>query len=230
VSRVDLDQLHCCPMTHVGRLIRWLTVRRNFSSARLAAVIALLSAMVAIGAIAPADAQDAQPATELFMDAANGYSIRYPATWKREPTASAPGPGVALFLSTPYRNRMVVSIYPLTTRVTRYSSALYEKIGHDHVDTVVSIYRRLLTLTTIMRVQTENKSDDRSMIFWQGTSARDDRLNDWALVSEHVIPYGSNVMINVIFIGSEKISGISLAEDFGAATDWVMNSLSFTAR
>jgi hypothetical protein len=217
-------------MTDVGKLTRWLTMRRNFSTARLAAVIALLSAIVAIGASAPADAQDAQPATELFTDAANGYSIRYPATWKREPTASAPGPGVALFLSTPHRNRMVVSLYPLTMPVTRYSSALYEKIGNDYVDTVVSIYRRLLRLATIKRVQAKDKSDDRSMIFWQGTSAFDDRLNDWALVSEHVIPYGSNVMINVIFIGSEKISGINLAEDFGAATDWVMDSLSFTAR
>jgi len=189
-----------------------------------------VGAIVAIGASAQVRAQGDQPTTELFTDAANGYSIRYPATWTREPTASAPGPGVTLFLSTPYRNRMVVSIYPLPTHVTRYTPALYEQIGKDHVDTVVSVYRRLLRLTKILRLQTKDLSNDRSMIFWQGTSAIDDRLNDWALVSEHVIPYGSNVMINVIFIGSEKISGINLAKDFGPATDWVMNSLSFTAR
>jgi hypothetical protein len=184
---------------------------------------------VAIGASAQPRAQGARPATELFTDAANGYSIRYPVTWKREPTASAPGPGVTLFLSTSYRNQMVVSIFPLPTRVMRYSSALYEKIGHDHVDTVVSIYRRLLRLTKILRVQTEDKSDDRSMIFWQGTSAFDDRLNDWALVSEHVIPYDSDVMINMIFMGSEMLSGDNVEKD-GADVDWVMNSLSFTAR
>jgi hypothetical protein len=201
----------------------------NFSRTRLAAFIALLGAIVAIGASAQPSAQSAQPATELFTDTDYGYSIRYPVTWKRESTAAAPGPGVTLFLSTPYGSRMVVSIYPLPTHVTRYSSALFEKIGNDDVDTVVSIYRRLLRFDKILRVEVEDKSDDRSMIFWQGTSAFDDRLNDWALVSEHVIPYGSNVMINMIFISSEKVSGVNIVKD-GADLDQVMKSLSFTAR
>jgi hypothetical protein len=201
----------------------------NFSRTRLAVVVALLGAIVAIGASRQPHAQDAQPTTELFTDAANGYSIRYPVTWKREPTASAPGPGVTLFVSTPSRNRMVVSIYPLAIPVTRYSPALYEKVGADHVDTVISFYRALLGLKTVMRHETKDYSDDRAMKFWQGTSAFDDRLNDWALVSEHVIPYGSNVMINIIFMGSVRLSGVNIEED-GKALDQVMSSLSLTAR
>jgi hypothetical protein len=191
-------------------------MRRSFSSLLLSLTVALLSAIAAIGA-------ESQPTTELFTDNANGYSIRYPVTWKREPTGSAPGPGVTLFLSTPDSNHMLVSIYPLPTRVARYSSALFDKIGHDHVDMVLSGYRQFLKLNQILREQPKDRSDDQSMIFWQGTSAIDTSMHPWALVSEHVIRYGSKTMINVIYLGSKDV------EKEGANVDRVMDSLSFTA-
>src|SRR5262249_57120792 len=109
----------------------------------------------------PSDSSD----TQLFTDKKYGYSLRYPATWKREPTASAPGPAVTLFLSTPNHNRLVVSIYPLPSRLERYSSATFDQIGHDHVDTVLSAYRTILKLNKILREQPENHSNDQSMIF-----------------------------------------------------------------
>ena len=192
-------------------------MERNLSRVLVSFTVALLSASGALRA-------DAQSGTDPFTDDANGYSIRYPATWKREPIESAPGPGVRLFLSTPNHNHMLVSIYPLPTRVARYSSALFDKIGHDHVDTVLSGYRQFLKLNQILREQPGDHSDDQSMIFWQGTSAIDTGMHAWALVSEHVIRYGSNMMINVIYLGSKDV------EQEGANVDRVMSSLSFTTR
>lgn len=200
------------------------TMRFNFSKILISLVVVLIGAITASVADGQARTSTPDQATMLFTDEANGYSIRYPITWKREPIASAPGPAVRLFLSTPGRNYMVVSLYPLPTRVMRYSSALFEKVGHDHVDTVVSIYRNLLKFKQSLREQPEDHSDDRSMIFWQGISALDDRQKPWALVSEHVIRYGSDMMINMIFIGSNDVT-----RD-GADMDRVMNSLSFSAR
>lgn len=162
----------------------------------------------------------------LFTDAKYGYSIRYPATWKREPTASAPGPAATLFLSTPRRNQFVVSVYPLPGRVERYSSAKFDQIGHDHVDRVLAAYRGLLKISKVLREQAEDHSNDQAMIFWQGTSALDEKMKDWAIVSTHAIRYGSDFMVNLVFFGSDSNDVVKDGSDMDA----VMNSLSFPGR
>ena len=155
-----------------------------------------------------------------------GYSIRYPGTWKRELVASAPGPAATLFLSTPRRNQFVISIYPLPARVERYSSARFDQIGHDHVDKVLSTYKGLLKIRQILRQQPEDHSNDQAMIFWQGTSALDEKLKDWAIVSTHAIRYGSDFMINLVFFGSDANDVVKDGSD----VDAVMSSLSFSVR
>src|SRR5215472_3423770 len=160
--------------------------------------------------------------TQVFTDEKYEYSIRYPATWKRMATASAPGPPARLYLSTPHHNQLIVSIYPLPARLDRYSSATFDQIGHDHVDTVLSTYRTLLRLKKILREQPEDHSDDRAMIFWQGTSALDEKMRDWVIVSTHVIRYGSDFIINMVFLGG----GSELVKD-GKNMDQVMGSISF---
>jgi hypothetical protein len=84
------------------------------------------------------------------------------------------------------------------------------------------VYRTLLKFNKILREQPEDHSNDQSMIFWQGTSALDEKMKYWALVSTHVIRYGSNFMINMIFFGSNEV------EKDGKSMDAVMDSLSFT--
>ena len=111
----------------------------------------------------------------------------------------------------------------MATHLARYSSAAFERIGHDHVDTVLSTYYQIVQLNQILRTQYEDQSDDRAMIFWHGTSGFDKQMNDWAIVSKHFVGYGSDFMINLIFIGSDS----SDVSDDGAMMDAVMNSLSF---
>jgi hypothetical protein len=158
--------------------------------------------------------------TQVFTDRANGYSVRYPATWKAQPAADRSSP-LVLTLVSPLNARLFVSVYPLPSRVVRYSSTLLERIGHDHVDTVVSYYKTQLKVKTVLREQPEDHSDERAMIFWQGTSAIDGSGNDWAIVSTHAIRYGTATMVNLVYVGNAKT-----AED-GAAMDAVMGSLSF---
>jgi len=200
------------------------TMKCDLSRVRLPLTIILVSAIAVTGANSQPSRQKEQPATESFTDAALGYSIRYPATWKRESTESAPGPGVRLFLATPQRNYMVVSVYPMPTRVKRYSSASFERIGNDDVNKVLEVYKRLLKFEQILREQHEDRSNDQSMVFWQGTSALNPVGNGWALVSQHVVRYDSDVMINMIFIGGKNV------EKDGADMDRVMSSFSLIVR
>lgn len=162
--------------------------------------------------------------TQIFTDERLGYSIHYPRTWKRAATASAPGPAVRLFLVTPHRNRFIVSIYPLPAPLERYSKPTLEQIGHDHVDTILSGYMGKLRFKKILRHQAEDHSDDRAMIFWQGTSALDDNMKGWAMVSTHVIRYGSNFIVNMVFLGETEV------EKDGKSMDEVMGSISFGKR
>jgi hypothetical protein len=186
----------------------------------------LLAALVSGAATASAQSprRSAEPLTQLFTDSSLGFTVTYPAPWKPQPLAKALGPGVRLALTSPRGGRLLVSLYPLPSRVQRYSSQTFTRIGHDHVDTVLSGYRTLLKLKTILREQPEDHSTDQAMVFWQGTSALDGSMKDWAIVSQHVILYGSDVMLNLIYIGSTDTS------DDATTMDAIMNSLRFPKR
>jgi hypothetical protein len=183
---------------------------------------ALLTSIGTAGAQVPRRA--AEPLTQVFTDPSLGFTVKYPATWKPQPLETALGPAVRLALASPRRGRLMVTIYPLPSRVQRYSGTTFERVAHDHVDTVVSIYKTLLKFKTILREQPEDHSTGDAMIFWQGTSALDASQKDWALVTQHVIPYGSDVMVNLIYVGSKDTSGD------GAAMDAIMNSVAFPKR
>jgi len=159
--------------------------------------------------------------TNVFTDTERGYSIRYPESWRRQPLSSVKDDAFRLVLSTPHQNVLVVAIYPLPSLVARYSTAVFDQIAHDHVDKIVAGFRNLLKLQKILREQPEDHSNDRAMVFWQGTSALDEQMRPWALVSTHVIPYGSNFIVNLIFWGANEV------EKDGASVDAVMSSLTF---
>ena len=186
----------------------------------------LLAALVTGAATAGAQPprRPAEPLTQVFTDPSLGFTVNYPATWKPQPLETALGPAVRLALTSPRRARLMVSLYPLPSRVQRYSGTTFERIGHDHVDEVTSIYKTLLKLKTTLREQPEDHSTDQAMVFWQGTSALDESMKDWMIVSQHVIRYGSDVMVNLIYVGSKATNGD------GASMDAIMNSLAFPKR
>jgi hypothetical protein len=188
--------------------------------ASLYRVIAVFIWMSSLG-ISPGLAEtSAQESTTLaFTDSRYGYSLRIPTVWKPSDRTVKTEALQRLMLYTPNKNTLIVSVYRLPGAVTRSSD--FELIGNTYVDSVVSAYLKAFDITMPVREKKVNKSDAQSMRFWQGTSA----LHVVALamvLSLHAIKYGSDVMVNIVYI-----SGNNSRQEV-RAVDALMDSLSFT--
>jgi hypothetical protein len=159
--------------------------------------------------------------TKDFADPVYAYSIRLPVSWKPYSRASRGEPPQRLSLSTPNNNTFIVSVYRLPQTVTSLSE--FETIGRDYVDPIVTAYRTSFDVTTFWGDKKENQSVPESMRFWQGTSGIDVYARPTMILSLHAIRYGSDLMVNVVYI-----SGNDSTEEV-AAVDAAMNSLSFAS-
>jgi len=156
-----------------------------------------------------------------FTDAAYGYSVRIPGSWKRLAKTATEDPMQRLGFVTAQKSTVIVSIHRLRQAVTRQST--FESIAEEQVDPVVSSYRQAYGLTTILGEDKQDRSDDQSMRFWQGTSALHQGVAPGVLISLHAIKYGSNTMVNIVYVNGGG------APDEIREIDSVMNSLSFTS-
>jgi hypothetical protein len=160
--------------------------------------------------------------TRPFADARYGYSLRLPADWKPYERTFTMESIQRLILSTPNKNTLIVSVYHLPRVVTKSSE--FEQIGNGHVDAVVNAYLKAFDITTTLGEQKENKSDAESMRFWQGTSALLASAAPALVLSLHAIKYGSDVMVNVVYVSGQ------VSEQEVKAVDALMDSLSFATR
>jgi hypothetical protein len=152
-----------------------------------------------------------------FTDPIYGYSIRYPTASKPYlRTTSKAEPPARLTLCTLNKSMLIVSVYRLPQSVTSHSE--FELIGRDHVESVVDAYLKSFNLTNLGDKK-EGHSDLRSMRFWQGTSA-----GIGILISLHAIRYGSDFMVNIVYVSGDR------SKEEVVAVDAVMNSLSFPSR
>jgi hypothetical protein len=159
------------------------------------------------------------PATKKFTDTTYGYSVRLPIAWMAGAGTSEAESSERLSMSTPNNNRFIISVYRLPQAVASQSE--FEPIGQQHVDPVVSAYVDAFSIVTIMGEKKENKSDQVSMRFWQGTSGIDVYSRPAALLSLHAIRYGSDLMVNIVYLSYNT----SLEEV--REVDALMDSLSF---
>jgi len=161
-----------------------------------------------------------QIGTKEFTDPVYGYSVRLPADWKPYPRTSSKGePAVRLSLATPRKNTLLISVCRLPRSVRNHSE--FEEIAKSYVDPVVAAYLKSFEITKILGDKKEDQSDRQSMRFWQGTSALHASIAPAMLISSHTVRYGSNLMVNVVYVsGDDSIDEIK-------AVDAVMSSLSF---
>ncbi len=164
-----------------------------------------------------------QADTKGFTDPIYGYSLRLPAAWKPYPrTSSKAEAPVRLSLSTPEKNTLIVSVYRLPRSVNGHSE--FERIARDYVQPIVDAYLKSFDITKILGEKKDDQSDRRSMRFWQGTSALHASIAPAVLISSHTIPYGSDLMVNIVYV-----SGNDSNEEV-KALDAIMSSLSFPSR
>jgi hypothetical protein len=158
--------------------------------------------------------------TEEFTDTAYGYSVHVPRSWERLAiTDSQPDQRVAFV--TPLKSSVIVSIKRLERPVTKQSK--FESIAEEQVDPIIDAYRQAYDLTTIFGEDKQDRSDDVSMRFWQGTSASRRGDGPIALISLHAIKYGSTTMINIVY--THGGGGGEMEID---TLDSFMNTLAFT--
>ena len=131
-------------------------------------------------------------------------------------------------LDTPNKGILIVSVYRLPHAVTRSSD--FELIGNKYVDSVVNAYLKAFDITIPLGDKKENKSDAQSMRFWQGTSALHASFAPAMVLSLHAIKYGSDFMVNVVYINGSSLDSIREGpiKQEVRAVDALMDSLSFT--
>src|SRR5262245_21447804 len=160
------------------------------------------------------------PDTRMFTDPVYSYSVRVPSDWRINPEEIDKKRNQRLSLVTPQKNIFLVSIDRLPEAVTSQSE--FETIGQSYLDPIIERYVKAVSLLEGPR-NTEDKSDQNSMRFWQGTSTL-----QAALISLHAVPFGSDVMVNLVYVcyspqGQETLDEVK-------ALDNVMASLSFDVR
>jgi hypothetical protein len=186
---------------------------------RVIAVVIWMSSLGISSGLAETSAQEST--TRAFTDPRYGYSLQIPAAWKPSDRTLKTEALQRLMLDTPNKNTLIVSVYRLPRAVTRSSD--FELIGNKYVDSVVSAYLKSFDITMPLGGEKkENKSDVQSMRFWQGTSALHASFAPAMVLSLHAIKYGSDVMVNVVYI-----SGHDSRQEV-RAVDALMDSLSFT--
>lgn len=159
--------------------------------------------------------------TQIFNDEKYGYSVRYPTTWKAQRGNTD---AVRLMLNTPTGNLFFVGIQHLEQPVTRYTTTTWEQIFSKGANLAIDKYFNSLNIKQIIRQEKYDKSDDKSMKVWQGTSAFSEAAKLWAIVSLHAVPYGSNIMVNIAYFGEKDV------EKDGKQLDAFMDSLVFSPR
>ena len=93
---------------------------------------------------------------------------------------------------------MIISVYRLPQSVTNHSE--FERIAQDYVDPLVAAYLKSFEITQILGEKKEDQSDRQHMRFWQGTSALHAPIAPAMILSSHTIRYGSNLMINIVYV------------------------------
>ena len=172
-------------------------------------------------------AQRSEPAgqigTKEFTDPVYGYSLLLPAEWKPYPRGSSKGePPVRLCLSTARKNTLIVSVSRLPRSVTNHSE--FDRIAQSYVEPVVAAYLKSFAITKILAEEKEDQSDRKSMRFWQGTSGLHASVAPAILLSSHSIRYGSNLVVNIIYVsGNDSVEEVK-------SVDALMKSLSFGSR
>lgn len=158
--------------------------------------------------------------TKTFTDPVHGYSVQVPASWKPSLRRSMTGePSKRISLLTPQKNILIVSVSRLTSPVR--SRSQFEVVGRKYVDPVVRTYLKAFNMTALGD-QKEDKSDDRTMRLWQGTSGIHTSGAPAMLISQHAIRYRTDVMVNIVYFAG----GMGSREEV-AAVDRIMNSLLF---
>jgi len=185
-------------------------------------VVALCGVMA--GLTSMAGAQNAGPPSRSpvppFTDAQYGYSLRVPPTWKPYTAQHPPQTTGRLSLATPTKSSLLVSVSRLPRRITRTSDLAV--VGASYVDPVVKAYFKLFDLVSLAD-QKDDWSDAGSMRLWQGTSATHSGLPGAVLLSLHAIRYGSDTMINIVYV-----SGANSADE-ARQVDAAMKSLTFVS-
>jgi len=154
---------------------------------------------------------------QAFSDPTYAYSLRLPRDW--EPVANlAQGKVIRLSVVTPARNRFIATIDSLDRRVTRASR--FETIAETYVDPIVMRFLRVFKLMDGPRKVDDHSKPD-SMRFWQGTSAFGEETGPAMLLSLHAVRFGSNVMVNLVYMSTHS------SKEEVQAVDRIMDSLTF---
>lgn len=184
------------------------------------------SCVLALGvATSAADAQTAKPPSPQFLvppftDAQYGYSLRVPPSWKPYSAQHPPQTNGRLSVATPSKSSLFVSVSKLPRRITKGTDLAV--VGETYVDPVVKAYFKLFDLVSIAD-QKDDWSDAGSMRLWQGTSATHSGIPGTMLLSLHAIRYGSDTMINVVYVsGSDSAAEVR-------QVDAAMKSLAFVS-
>ena len=187
-------------------------------------LLAACSVMSFAGLTSMADAQTASPRSRLlpppFTDAQYGYSLRVPPGWKPFTGQQPPQTTARLSVVTPTKSSLLVSVSKLPRRITRATDLAL--VGNTYVDPVIKAYFKLFDLVSIAD-QKDDWSDPGSMRLWQGTSATHSGLPGAVLLSLHAIRYGSDTMINIVYV-----SGANSVEEV-RQVDAAMKSLAFVS-
>lgn len=180
----------------------------------------LLSIVVPVESFA--QARGGPTGTEEFIDAPYGYSVRIPRGWGPAHRASTADQLQRLGVSTPTGNRLFISVRHLGRAITRHAE--FERIAHDHVDPVIKQYLTFFKSAQVLGDQKEDKSNADAMKFWQGTSFLNVSMQPGMLLSLHAVRYGSNVMVNVVYVSFTQ------SQEEVRAVDVLMNSLSLARK
>ena len=185
-------------------------------------LVAACSVVSLAGLASMAGAQTASPRSRFlvppFTDAQYGYSLRVPPSWKPFTVQQPPQTTGRLSVVTPTKSSLLVSVSKLPRRITRTTDLAL--VGNTYVDPVVKSYFKLFDLVSISD-QKDDWSDAGSMRLWQGTSATHAGLPGAVLLSLHAIRYGSDTMINVVYV-----SGANSVDEV-RQVDAAMKSLTF---
>jgi hypothetical protein len=188
-------------------------------------LVAACSVMSLTGLTSMEGAQTARPSSPYlalpFTDAQYGYSLRVPPSWKpyagRQPAQTT----ARLSLGTPTNSSLLISVSRLPRRITRGTDLAV--VGETYVDPIVNAYFKVFDLMSIAD-QKADWSDAGSMRLWQGTSATHSGIPGTVLLSLHAIRYGSDTMINIVYVSGAN-SALEVRQ-----VDIAMKSLAFVPK
>lgn len=187
-------------------------------------LVASSCVLAVAAATSMARAQTASPPSRFlappFTDAQYGYSLRVPPAWKPFAGQQPAQTTARLSVATPTKSSLLVSVTRLPRRITKATDLAV--VGNTYVDPVLKAYFKLFDLVSLAD-QKDDWSDADSMRLWQGTSATHAGIPGTMLLSLHAIRYGSDTMINIVYVsGSDSAAEVR-------QVDAAMKSLAFVS-